>query len=322
MKQLFILIFLSISIFSNEDLYENALRYEKNGDYKNAMLIYKELALKEKMTKEIFVDSEKEIELSKTKELINTLEDEETEKNILQMLASSFDLYPYEENYFIPFSYVNGVEKSNKNIETKFQLSVKKPISHNILGFNETFYFGYTQTSWWQLYADSSPFRETNYRPEVFIMIPYGKKDHTSLKAFKVGLLHESNGQSESKSKSWNRLYLESYFQLSNLFINPKIWYRIPESESEDDNPDIHKYLGYGSLNFMLPYKNQTFKLILRNNLDFSENRGFGEFNWSFPLFNSKKTFGFVQISKGYGDSLIDYNKDIERFSFGISLSR
>lgn len=207
--------------------------------------------------------------------------------------------------------------------ETKFQISVKKPISHNLFGLNESIYFGYTQTSWWQLYAPSSPFRETNYKPEVFAMIPYGKRDHTSLKAFKIGFIHESNGQDIPKSRSWNRVYGESYFQLDNLFINPRVWYRIPENENEDDNPNIEKYLGYGDLNLILPYKKQNFRLTLRNNLNFTgENRGFAELNWTFPLLNSKTSFGYLQLSNGYGDSLIDYDKDISRFSFGISLSR
>jgi phospholipase A1 len=48
------------------------------------------------------------------------------------MLASSFDLYPYHENYLLPFSYDTKKRNDRKEVETKFQLSVKKPISHNL----------------------------------------------------------------------------------------------------------------------------------------------------------------------------------------------
>lgn len=124
-------------------------------------------------------------------------------------------------------------------------------------------------------------------------------------------------------SRSWNRLYLTSYFQLGNLFLSPRVWYRIPEERSDDDNPDIEKYMGYGDITLLFPYKNQTFKLLLRDNLRFSEdNKGYVQFDWTFPLFGSKNTFGYIQASSGYGESLIDYNEDINRFSFGISLSR
>jgi len=327
MKSIFLLTFIIFSTsFANENienLYNEALKYEEAKDYKNAMLIYKKIANSEQKVKELFVDEDKEKEIKVVSNILDTLEDKETEQTIIQMLSSSFNLYPYYENYLLPFSYVSNIKDGRKKTETKFQLSVKKPIAHNVFGLNESFYFGYTQTSWWQLYAPSSPFRETNYKPEVFVMIPYGKRDHTSLKALKFGLLHESNGQDTPKSRSWNRLYVESYFQISNLFFNPRIWYRIPENENEDDNPDLEKYLGYGDLNFILPYKSHNFKLTLRNNLDFDgDNRGFTELSWTFPLLNSKNSFGYIQLSNGYGDSLIDYNKEINRFSFGISLSR
>lgn len=278
---------LSTTLLANESiekLYEEALKYEEQKDYKNAMEIYKRIANKENKIKKLFVDEDKEKEITEVSKIIDKIEDNETEQTLVQMLASSFNLYTYNENYFFPISYTSNIDDGRKRTETKFQISVKKPISHNLLGLNESIYFGYTQTSWWQLYAPSSPFRETNYKPEVFAMIPYGKRDHTSLKAIKIGFLHESNGQDIPKSESWNRVYGEGYFQLDNLFINPRVWYRIPENENEDDNPNIEKYLGYGDLNFILPYKKHNFKLTLRNNLDFEgENRGFTELNWTFP---------------------------------------
>eukprot|EP01029_Cantina_marsupialis_P025166 TRINITY_DN66200_c0_g1_i1.p1 TRINITY_DN66200_c0_g1~~TRINITY_DN66200_c0_g1_i1.p1 ORF type:complete len:338 (-),score=27.78 TRINITY_DN66200_c0_g1_i1:192-1058(-) len=288
------------------------------------MQIYKDIALKKNENKKIYFDENKKIAEKIADETLDDFDDKETKQTVVQMLANSFDLYPYQENYLMPFSYDTKKRKDGREqTEVKFQLSVKKPIVTNLFNMNETINFGYTQTSWWQLYNDSAPFRETNYKPEVFIEIPYGKKNKTALKGFKFGLLHESNGQGEDKSRSWNRLYLTSYFQAGNLFIAPRVWYRLPESESEDDNPDIQKYLGYGDLTLMYPYKDHTFKLLLRNNLRMSDdNKGFAQLDWTFPMFGSKSTFGFLQLSSGYGDSLIDYDQEVNRISFGISLSR
>jgi phospholipase A1 len=324
-QQLLFLIFLSSFIFANEnidELYTQAKKLENEHRYKEAMLIYKKIAQGETKQKNLFVNEDKVEEVKETKKVLDTIEDKETDNTLSQILASSFDLYPYNENFFSPLSYASNNKDGRKKVETVFQISVKKPISYDFFGFKESINFGYTQTSWWQLYANSSPFRETNYRPEVFVSLPYGKKDHTSLKALKFGFLHESNGQDTPKSRSWNRLYAQSYFQFSSLFFSPRVWYRIPD-EDTDDNPDLEDYLGYGDLTFYLPYKKHTFKLLLRNNLKLDDsNKGFAEFSWNFPLLNSKNTFGFIQLSSGYGDSLIDYNKEVNRISFGVSLSR
>jgi phospholipase A1 len=304
-------------------LYEEAQRLEANGKYKEAMLLYKKIAEEERTSNSSYMD-EGQKKVKVFKEVIDPIEDKETAETIEQIVASKFNLFPYHENYFLPFSHdTKKSSEGREQTEAKFQLSVKKPIIDNLFRLNETVYFGYTHTSWWQLYEDSSPFRETNYKPEVFVTIPYGKSDKTSLKGFKFGFLHESNGQKEPESRSWNRLYLESYFQAGNLFVVPKVWYRIPEKEEDDDNPDLEDYMGYGDLTLLYPYKKHTFKLLLRNNLKFDDrNKGFTEFDWSFPFFGSKNTFGYIQLSSGYGDSLIDYDKKINRISFGISLSR
>lgn len=329
MKAIKFSIFLSLFItFSSansqlDELYKKASIFEEQKDYKKAMQIYKQIALEEKNASRIYFDEEKEIAQKISTETLDKIDDKETEQTIQQILAKSFNLYPYEENYLLPFSYDTKEKDDRKQTEAKFQFSVKKPIISNFFKMNETIYFGYSQTSWWQLYEDSSPFRETNYRPEIFMELPYGKKGKTLLKGFKFGFLHESNGQPVESSRSWNRLYLTSYFQLGNLFLSPRVWYRIPEERSDDDNPDIEKYMGYGDITLLFPYKNQTFKLLLRDNLRFSEdNKGYVQFDWTFPLFGSKNTFGYIQASSGYGESLIDYNEDINRFSFGISLSR
>lgn len=314
-------IFLLLYIYSygqtSTSLYLTALEYEKKGDTKNAMLIYKSIA---KTTHKIDIDIEKQNSVDSINETLDTIEDKETTQTLDQILSSSFNLYPYKENYFLPISYDTKSRDGRKRNEAKFQLSVKKPILYDFFGLKETVNIAYTQTSWWQIYDKSAPFRETNYKPEVFVTVPYGKQNITSLKGYTFGFIHESNGRSEPESKSWNRLYLKGYFQFHSLFVAPKVWYRLPES-TDDDNPDIENYLGYGDLSLLYPYKTHTFKLLLRNNLKY-HNKGFASLDWTFPFFGSKTTFGYIQLSSGYGDSLIDYNKEVNRIGFGISLSR
>lgn len=338
MKHIVTFLILFQFLFSNE-LLQQAQELEQQGNYKEAMLLYKQLAtqtsvptspiLEEQLIKEDVAVKDNPAHkinikngLQHIKNSFETVNDQQTNSTIEQILSSSFDLYPYKENYLLPFSYDFKKRDDRQQTEAKFQISVKKPITYNLLGLDETINFGYTQKSMWQIYSHSSPFRETNYQPELFVFVPVNYKQIPTLKAHKFGYLHESNGQN-ANSRSWDRIYLEEYFQTQNLFFVPRVWLRIPERESDDDNPNIEEYLGYGDISILYAYKEHTFKLLLRNNLKMSENnKGFVELNWSFPLFGSQNNFGFVQLSSGYGDSLIDYDKEINRASVGISLSR
>ena len=127
-KIIFSLLFF-IPLFANEQLdmlYKKADVFEKNGDYKNALEIYKEIALKEKNSSRTYFDEEKKIAKEIATKTLDKIEDKETEQTIQQILASAFNLYPYEENYFIPFSYDTKKRADRKKVEAKFQLSVKK----------------------------------------------------------------------------------------------------------------------------------------------------------------------------------------------------
>ena len=53
--------------------------------------------------------------------------------------------------------------------------------------------------------------------------------------------------------------------------------------------------------------------------LDFDESRGALQLDYTFPL--HRRFRGYIQFFDGYGDSLIDYNADIERVGIGILLS-
>jgi phospholipase A1 len=139
------------------------------------------------------------------------------------------------------------------------------------------FYFAYTQLAMWQLYNNdiSSPFRDTNYEPELFLLFKndwriFGFTNRVNL----LGFVHQSNGRSEPLSRSWNRVFASFVFKRGNLAFSIKPWNRIHEGIDVDDNPDIEDFLGNFELRSVYKWSGQTFSLMWRNNLDFSSNHG------------------------------------------------
>jgi len=330
-----LILILSISNADNKlDIYDQASKYEKEGNYKEAMLLYKK-ALNSTISKEdkYIIDLSKDEEykvqtFTKMKKNfysnITKIDDHETNTNLEQMITGDFGLYPYRKNYLLPVSYDLNKKNDREQFETAFQFSIEKPLTYDFFGLNESISVAYTQKSFWQTRTDSSPFRESNYKPEVFVQFPY--KNSETLKGFKVSIIHESNGRNNENSRSWNRLYLESYLQYTNLFVIPRVWYRIPEKSEDDDNPDIYNYYGYGDLTLLYPYGKHTFEVMLRDNFKFNrDNKGVVEVNWTFPLpelFSTPNSYGFLQAFTGYGESLIDYDREINKIGLGIAFSR
>ena len=311
--------------------YELAKIYEEKNDKESALEWYKKAASRSLDSKKKNAALENSILENKIKKIERTQEiysgflekydDKETENSVKQMMTKTFDLSPYKINYLLPITYDGVNHEDRKHTETKFQVSFQKTLIDNVFGLNESLVAAYTQTSWWQTGTKSTPFRESNYQPELFMMMPHFDKDSV-LKAYKFGLLHESNGQNQQKSRSWNRLYAKAFFQFDGLIVSPRVWYRIPEDIETDDNPNIHNYLGYGDLELIYPWKTHTFKLLVRNNLHFDNtNKGAIQFDWTFPLWE-RNLFGYLQLYSGYSESLIDYDKRSDRIGIGFALSR
>lgn len=243
-----------------------------------------------------------------------------------------FALTPYRPNYFLPltldsspnsgafegFRGDNGIDHA----EAKFQISLEFDVWRNMLNSHSDLYFGYTQVAWWQLYNRdaSSPFRETNYEPELGVIL---RPDLNILglnsRQMRFGIVHQSNGRSEPRSRSWNRLYGILMLDRGNFASALRFWYRLPEDEDEDDNPDITDYYGNFELYGFYKWRDQTFGMMLRNNLDREDNRGAIQLDWSYPL-NDRLKF-YVQYFNGYGESLIDYNTSTNRLGFGLMLT-
>jgi len=249
--------------------------------------------------------------------------DEETAETIKQYAESLYSIKAHGANYFLPISYrmngnypqTNGHEA--KTLETEFQFSIKYNFRANMLGLSEVYSIGYTQKSFWQLYPTSAYFRETNYNPEVFVTIPVGHvKKLDYLKAVRFSFEHQSNGRGGTQERSWNYIVGTFYLQTGYLFTELKLWSDVGSLEY---NLDLMKYMGYGQLQFLLPYKKSIFKLVLRNS--FSDKRA-TEVNYSYPVTRDRDLFLYIKGFTGYGESLIDYNHKVNKVGIGFSISR
>ena len=235
--------------------------------------------------------------------------------NLLEKHDNPFVLYPYENNYLL-YTYTSDMNKEAissynwadkaKNDEVKFQLSLAFPLWRGILGDNSVLAASYTQRSWWQLSnrGASSPFRETNYAG-------------WTLRDIETGLNHESNGRSDPTSRSWNRVYARLMAQNGNFLAEIKPWYRIPENENNDDNPDITKYMGY--YRAKLGYEVGESIFSVEGNYNWNSGFGGATFAWSYPI--SEHVRFYTQLFSGYGESLIDYNHRQSRFGVGVTLN-
>jgi len=212
--------------------------------------------------------------------------------------------------------------QSLQNVEAKFQLSLKTKIWQDLFGDNGDLWIGYTQSSRWQVYnaAISRPFRETNYEPEAILMF---NTDYSVLgwngRLAGIGLDHESNGRSNPLSRSWNRVIADFGFERDDWAVMFRPWWRIPESSKTDDNPDISDYMGRMDMQIVHEWNGQEFGLMLRHSLrGGSRSHGAGQFSWSFPIAGNLR--GYMELFKGYGESMIDYNHNATYLGLGVSL--
>lgn len=254
--------------------------------------------------------------------------------------GNQFAITPHKPNYFLPLSYnrrpnekpysSQGGSESLDNEEFLFQMSVKIAVWERVLDHRTNLFFAYTGRFWWQAYNNdiSAPFRETNHEPEVFLDFePHWNLGSWTANSFSIGMVHQSNGQSQPLSRSWNRIYLAAAVEKNNWVFAIKPWYRIPEDKksspgdsSGDDNPDIDFYMGHFEFNVGRRFGEQKINALVRNNLR-SDNRGAIQLDWTFPVWDTTKLRGYVQYFNGYGESLIDYDERSNRLSVGFIMT-
>jgi len=242
-----------------------------------------------------------------------------------------FTLQPYKPSYSI-VAYDSSLGDRNASLqpfEVQFQVSFKVPFAH-IPYKNGEAAFGYTQVAYWQMFNTnySSPFRETNYAPELMASF-HDKPDVAGLEKISTvfGFIHESNGRGMPDSRSWNRIYADAGLEWKQFSLGVKPWYRLKEKSKEspdatrgDDNPDILRYLGYGELYAKYHADPWALKLTARNNLRSHPNYGSLQADLTWTMKNDVKLY--AMCFRGYGESLIDYNISTTRCGFGVLLDR
>lgn len=251
----------------------------------------------------------------------------------------------YKQNYLLVYSHTNQTNNSPTspnpqnqvltpypmdNRDMKFQISIK----HDLADFHRygSLWFGYTQLSFWQFYdvANSRPFRENNYEPELI----YSLRPNDIIRDFKlnpsifnIGLVHQSNGQSNPRSRSWNRVYVQpgiehNYGGDHRLVLLARWWQRINEDVTTDDNPDINHFLGNGDIELRYSQNSRWEISLLAKSRSIQLDLAAPWTAWRLLTLaapGEHNTNIHLQYFSGYGESLIDYNHKHETWGVGLS---
>jgi phospholipase A1/A2 len=222
--------------------------------------------------------------------------------------------------------------------EVKFQFSLKYDLWPS--RGHHTVYLGYTQKSLWDIYEKSAPFRESNYAPEVFYA-HYHSDSHSqpnpgcSLFSEQLGVEHESNGEADDASRSWNRIFAELDATCNGKptygLVGLRVWYPVGITENET----IAQTQGYGELSAGVGvdddalHMNGLMTVAVRKGM--SKDLGKGsvvvDARWR-PTY--QRLFGkawkfapyvWFQFFAGYGETLATYDSSTRSARLGIGFT-
>lgn len=227
------------------------------------------------------------------------------EKDVMKLADALPAFGVYKDTYFTTGIPLN--ESVNRNTaDVMFQISIRQRLTKSRLPFNTFLYLTYTQKSFWDIYADSAPFRDNNYNPAIGLgkyIIHNNKFKGTVFLQFE----HESNGKGGDDSRSWNMISLSTkYFYNPQLFFGAKVWIPIVDG---GENKDLIDYRGIGYLTVDYTTKNHRWWL----SAELNPRKGFGNINTvvtaGFKVSKNSNQYLFARFYNGKGESLIDYNK-------------
>lgn len=232
-------------------------------------------------------------------------------------LSAEEDQMPFQK--YKPNYITFGDKKDQTLLQFSFKYAVLK---------NKDLYIGYTQTSWWNLYNDSSPFYLTHYNPEIFY--PWRTKV-PGLDVITFGFYeHKSNGREGAASRSYDSSYIKFTTDLGKFELNNKFYamYNL-----DGGNYDLVKYTGWW--NSSIAYRFHVIDYFVYESIAVGLtaggitpdliNRGGVSVDLTFgiPFLNDELTpMLTLQYFRGYGVNLFDYDKLSQNFRAGIVLYR
>jgi phospholipase A1 len=179
-------------------------------------------------------------------------------------------------------------------------------------------WFAYTQQMNWQAFnrGESRPITDTNYEPELILTLG-ARNAGNGLKLVNLGFSHQSNGLDPAEHRGWSRLYLQGGWEWGRVALLPRLWHVVPQSD--DDNPNIRRYMGSGDLvGRYQAARGSVTSLLVRQNL--GSGKGFLQLDWATPVLQRLGGLKFhVQLTSGYGETLIDYNHHQTTLGAGVS---
>lgn len=215
----------------------------------------------------------------------------------------------------------------------RFQFSFRYRIFDDIGVVAERFplarglYFGYTQTSVWDLGGDSKPFRDTSFRPSFFYQFRLSDPGSGGWATLAAGYEHESNGKDGPDTRSIDTLFLQAelrhYLDARGTYVGliPKAWTYL----DKEDNPDITRYRGYAQLGLRVGRDDALIATaLLRRGTDGNSGT---QIDLSYPLrrsiFSGVGAFIHFQYFRGYGETLRDYDLAVDpQYRIGLSFVR
>ncbi len=252
----------------------------------------------------------------------------------------TFLVKTYLPNFVLPVHLTSGINRSPssptqgkattrpslRSLEAKLQISLRSKIAEGLVLPDGDLWFAYTQRSMWQVWdpQDSRPFRSTDYQPEAIYVLrtPAALRnlpDGWHWRMLQLGIAHQSNGQSDPLSRSWNRVYAGVVFERGDVGLQVRAMHRIGKGH-DDNNPDVTRYIGGAEILATWFPGVATAALTWRTGS--SLDRGHVQIDWTFPV-RRAQPLGlrwYAQLFSGYGETMLDYNYRQSSFGFGLTL--
>ncbi|WP_235181680.1 phospholipase A [Sphingobium indicum] len=212
-------------------------------------------------------------------------------------------------------------------ISFKYQLFGTRQAEGLPRSWREGLHFAYTQRMFWDLGADSSPFRNIDYQPELFYLTPAATLGSGVSLSAQAGIRHESNGRDGAASRSINSIYMAPMAAIPlgdgyRLALAPRLSVFVGD---KSDNPDIRRFRGNAGL-FMEVGEDDGLRLSTFTRFNFGSGKGSISADLSYPLprllGGGPDFYLFGQSFVGYGENLLDYDRRTSRFRIGVALVR